>query len=123
MTIQTTICQDNKSIIQRFAKVEELAVNGRKCCWPWFCAILQLQLIESFPQKQRSIALFSSCQVLQARQIYVQCNTSAKYLCVAHCKASVASGGAEGVGHLLSTLGCHTWEREVMVILSQACTF
>ena len=121
MTIQTTIYQDNKSIIQRFAKVEELAVNGRKCSWPWFCAILQLQLIESFPQKQRSIALFSSCQVLQACQIHGQCNTSAKYLCVAHCKASVASGGAEGVGHLLSTLGCHTWEK--MVILSQACTF
>ena len=121
MTIQTTICQDNKSIIQRFAKVEELAVNGRKCSWPWFCAILQLQLIEPFPQKQRSIALLSSCQVLQACQTHGQCNTSAKYLCVAHCKASVASGGAEGVGHLLSTLGCHTWEK--MVILSQACTF
>ena len=120
MTIQTTIYQDNKSIIQRFAKVEELAVNGRECSLPWFCAILQLQL-ESFPQKQRSIALFSSCQVLQACQIHGQCNTSAKYLCVAHCKASVASGGAEGVGHLLSTLGCHTWEK--MVILSQACTF
>ena len=58
MTIQTTICQDNKSIIQRFAKVEELAVNGRKCSWPWFCAILQLQLIEPFHKHKEVLHCF-----------------------------------------------------------------
>ena len=77
MTIQTTICQDNKSIIQRFAKVEELAVNGRKCSWPWFCAILRLQLIESFPQKHilfimESITSVSNlCSVQYLGEVFV----------------------------------------------------